>query len=789
MRTQPVIRKEDHRLLVGTADFVDDLGGDDTLHLAFARSINAHALIRGIDIQSASSAPGIIGVYLGTDVGIAPQRGYHSLDAAFDRPPLAIERVRFVGEPLVAVVARSRSLAADAAELVEVDYESLPVVVDQEVAAEPDAPQLFPDHGTNVALEMSVGEPDEIFDDVDHVISARFVNQRLACSPMEPNSVYVEPGADGRLSVWLSTQRPHAARDAIARALELPSEAIRVIAPHVGGGFGGKFEVYPELFVAVWVAHRLGRSVKYIEARTENLMNMPHGRGQIQDVELGLHDDGTFHGLRVRVFADAGAYPSLGALIPNATQRVLAGQYRFEQIAFSAKSVATNTTPVGAYRGAGRPEAITLLERIIDIAADELGVDPIELRRRNMFSADEFPVVTATGAEYDTGSYAEALEHALETAGYADLRSRQAEQRRAGSSTVLGIGVANWVDATPFQLTREYASLALEVVDGRVEAQLAVGTSDHGQGHDTTFSGVVERLLGISTDCVTYTRPDTDVIPRGDGTGSARSAQVGGGASHAAGMEMIRLARLIAGDLLEADPEDVAFDPTGTFAVQGVPSRTVDLVDVVEAARTHDGLSPTTRQAVGGEGLRVAIDWEQVGSTYPSGSHVAVVDVDTQTGSVALRRFIAVDDCGVAIEPTLVRGQQHGGTVQGISQALFEGVHYDRDGNPLTSTFIDYLLPSAADVPSLEVDLIETPTFMNPLGAKGIGQGGAIGAAAAVQNAVVDAVSHLGVRHIDMPLSPFRVWSAIHDVQSDRCGEQTSAATKQTTNKEQSWAE
>lgn len=789
MSTRPTIRKEDRHLVSGAADFVDDLGGDDTLHLAFARSISAHALIRGIDARAARSATGVVSVTLGGDVDIPPQRGYPTLDIAFDRPPLAVDRVRFVGEPFAAVVARSRALAADAVDLVEVDYESLPVVIDQEIAAKTDSPQLFPGHGTNVAFHMSVGDHDGIFDDVDHVISARFVNQRLACSPMEPNSVYVEPDVDGRLSIWLSTQRPHAARDAIAGALDLPLESVRVIAPCVGGGFGGKFEVYPELLVAASAARRLRRPIKYTETRTENLMNMPHGRGQIQDVELGLYADGTFHGLRVCVVADAGAYPALGALIPNATYRVLAGQYRFEEIAFTATSVATNTTPVGAYRGAGRPEAIALLERIIDIAANELGVDPVELRRRNMLTSDEFPVVTATGAEYDTGSYSQALDMALETAGYPRLRAEQAAQRRGDSSNVIGIGVANWVDATPFQLTREYVSLSLRVVDGHVEALLAIGTADHGQGHDTTFSGVVGRMLGISTDHVTYSKPDTDLIPRGYGTGSARSAQVGGGAAHAASVELIRLARLIAGDLLEADPEDVTFDPAGTLAVRGVPTRSVHLADVVDAADSRRGLSPMTCQALGDAGLSVELDWEQSGSTYPSGCHVAIVDVDTQTGAVDLRRFIAVDDCGVAIEPTLVRGQQHGGAVQGISQALFEGVQYDDHGNPITATLLDYLVPSAADVPSLEVERIETPTFMNPLGAKGIGQGGAIGATAAVQNAVIDALSHLGVRHIDMPLSPWRVWTAIDDGERGRPDGTPGRSTQPTSGKETTWAE
>ncbi|MCZ7526734.1 MAG: molybdopterin-dependent oxidoreductase [Acidimicrobiia bacterium] len=511
---------------------------------------------------------------------------------------------------------------------------------------------------------------------------------------------------------------------------------------------------YPEYVVAAEAARRLGRPVKWVETRSENLLAMGHGRGQIQDVELGLRRDGTIVGLRGRIVAEAGAYPGIGAFLPFMTRQMGQGVYRIPKVELNAWSVATNTTPIGAYRGAGRPEATAMLERIVDIAAAELGMDPAELRRRNLLPAEDFPLTTVTGANYDVGDYAGALDEALARSGYEELRREQAARRERGDVKQLGIGISVYVEITAGGLFEEYGKVEVEP-DGTVTA--TVGTSAHGQGHETAFAMVVSELLGVGVEDVRVVQADTDVVPRGRGTGGSRSLQIGGSALYRAGEGVLDKARQLAAHLLEADVDDIVLHDHGALGVAGVPAGALSWSELAAAA-ADDTRRPEDMEP----GLAVELDFNQGEATYPFGAHVAVVEVDTETGAVELLRHVAVDDAGRIVNPMLVAGQQHGGVAQGAAQALFEQVVYDEDGNPLTATLIDYTMPSAAELPSFEVANTVTPTPLNPLGAKGIGESGTIGATPAVHNAVVDALAPFGVRHLDMPLTPEKVWRAVH---------------------------
>jgi carbon-monoxide dehydrogenase large subunit len=750
-----VPRREDPGILRGATRYFDDLQLPGLAHLAFVRSTVAHARITEVDTSEARTMPGVLGVYAAADLGMPPVQSFVMLPATLLRPPLASEVVRFVGDIVAVVVAETRTQAVDAAEAVIVDYDPLPVVVDQEAALGEDAPILHPEHGSNVAIEFNFGEDAALLEDADLVVSGRFVNQRVAAVPMESNGVVVDPRPTDAfdLTVHVPTQGPHGLRDPIAANLNMNPDRVRVVAPAVGGGFGAKMSLYVEYVIAAVVARAIGRPVKWTETRSENMLSMVHGRAQVQYIDLGLKRDGTFTAVKGRIVCDAGAYPGIGAFLPFLTRMMGQGVYRLPKVEVNAISAATNTTPTGAYRGAGRPEATAFLERIVDMAAAELGMDPVDIRKRNFLRPDEFPLSTVTGANYDVGEYAKALDEAVRIAGYDELRKDQRERRERGDVKQLGIGVSVYVEITAGGQFQEFGSVEVNP-DGTVTA--TVGTSSHGQGHETSFSMIVAELLGVPMESVRIVQSDTALVPRGQGTGGSRSLQIGGSALYRASEGVLEKAKQLAAHLLEANVDDIVLGDDGRLGVAGVPASALSWGELAVAAndrsRIPDGMEP---------GLAVAMDFNQGEATFPFGAHIGVVEVDTDTGRVQLIRHIAVDDCGRVLNPLITGGQQHGGVAQGAAQALFEGVVFDEDGNPLTGNLMDYAVPSAAELPSFEASHTETPTPLNPLGAKGIGEAATIGSTPAVQNAVVDAVSYLGIRHLDMPLTPERVWRAI----------------------------
>ena len=754
-----VLRREDPDLLTGASRYVGDMAPPGTVHLAFVRSVMAHAHIDAIDTASAEAAPGVLGVFTAADLPIGPQPLFIMLPPELSRLPLA-DKARYVGDPLAVVAAETRAAAVDAAELVEVDYDPLPAVIDPFEAVEPDAAVVIEAHGSNRAIEFaSAAEPDTMTGH-DVVVNGRFVNHRIAGAPIEPSVVLAAPGngdhADG-VTLWCTTQRPHEVRDQVAAALEADSEQVRVIAPAVGGGFGAKATVYPEFVVAAWLARRLDRPVKWVETRSENLVNMSQGRDYVSDVELGLRNDGRFCWIRFNVTASSGAYPGIGAFLPFFTMLMASGPYRMPAVHYEAVSAITNTTTVAAFRGAGRPEATVALERIIDLAAAELGMDPAELRRRNLLAPDDFPLTTPTGANMDCGEYVRALDLALETAGYRELRAEQARRRAAGDRKLLGIGVSTYVEVTAVGLFQEFGSVTVEL-DGTITVR--AGTASHGQGHATAFSQILGEVLGVPLAQVRVIHSDTGEVPRGTGTIASRSLQIGGSAVWTAAGEVLDQAQRLAAGLLEADPGDIVA-VGGGLAVAGVPARTVSWAELARAAAAEDrpdGAAP-------GE-LAAEADFDQGEASYPFGAHVSVVEIDSDTGDTRVLRHVAVDDCGRILNPMLVEGQVHGGVAIGISQALYEETTYDEHGNPRNTNFADYAIPAASELPRFETAHTETPTPLNPLGAKGIGESGTIGSIPAVQSAVLDALAPLGVSHLDMPFSPQRVWRAIADARS-----------------------
>jgi aerobic carbon-monoxide dehydrogenase large subunit len=754
----PVRRVEDPRILRGEATYFDDLSPAGTLHVAFVRSTIAHARITSIDTAEAAAMPGVVAVHTKETLALAPVQGFVMLPPDFNRPPLADGFVRFVGDIVAVVVAETRAQAADAAELVIVDYDPLPVVLDPEAALADGATVLFPQKGSNEAIEFNFGDDPEILGDAEVVVHGRFVNQRVAPIPMEPNGILVEPGANGGLEVTVPTQAPFSVRDGLAAALELEPEHVHVVAPAVGGGFGAKTGAYCEHIITAALAKNLGRPVKWAETRSENLLAMTHGRGQVQLVDLGLRRDGTFSAVRVKVICDAGAYPNIGAFLPFLTRMMAQGVYAIPKVQLNAVSAATNTTPTAAYRGAGRPEATAFLERIIDMAADELGIDPVEIRRKNFLAPEAFPLTTATGANYDVGEYAKALDEACRVAGYEQLLAEQQARRERNDVRQLGIGVSAYVEVTAGGLFQEFGGVEVEA-DGTIVAR--VGTSAHGQGHETAFAMIVAELLGVPIEQVRLVQSDTALVPRGTGTMGSRSLQTAGSALYRASEQVLEQAKRLAAHLLEASPDDIVLHDGGKVGVAGVPATALGWADLADAVS-----DPSRRPADWEGGLASELDFNQGEASYPFGAHVAVVEVDTETGRVELLRHIAVDDCGRVLNPLLVAGQQHGGIAQGAAQALYEQVVYDEDGNPLTANLMDYAMPSAAELPSFEASNTETPTPLNPLGAKGIGESGTIGSTPATQNAVVDALSHLGVRHLDMPFTAERVWRAIQDARA-----------------------
>ncbi len=579
------------------------------------------------------------------------------------------------------------------------------------------------------------------------MVRGRYVNQRMAVVPMEPDCCAAEIDADGRLTFWASTQMPHGLHGQLAGALGMDTSEIRVVTAQVGGGFGGKAGIHAEYSVVAAACRRTGRPVIWIPPRSDDMKALPHSRGQVQYVELGCMNDGTFTGLRVRLVGDSGGYPTIGAYLPGGTRRMSQGTYNFGTIEFDLAVAVTNTTPMGAYRGAGRPEATALVERAVDQAALELGIDPIEIRKRNFITEDVFPFTTIPGNTYDNGRYSLPLDRAAAEAGYDDLRVEQQRRRDAGDHLLLGIGVATYVEITAGGGSDEFGALEVHA-DG--SATVFAGTLSHGQGHQTAYAMLVADQTGIPVDRITLVDGNTDLVRTGGGTGGSRSLQLGGSAVRGATEVMVNSAKELAARLLEADVADIVVDTsTGTVGVAGVPAQALTWGEL--ASRAEDE----------GTALTGEFDFHQDGATFPFGAHIAVVEVDADTGKVRLLRHVAVDDCGTVLNPLLVEGQQHGGIAAGVGQALFEEVVYDSDGNPITSNLAEYAIPTAAELPSFEVHSTETPTPLNPLGAKGIGEAATIGSTPAVQNAVIDALAHLGVRHIDLPCTPERVWRTI----------------------------
>ncbi len=744
---QSVLRVEDPDLLTGRARFVDDLRVPETAFAAFVRSPVAHAVVRGIDTRGAAEGPGVLAVLTGEDLGDRPVPAYVTITDKAARPALARRRVRYVGDPVAMVVAETRAQAVDALERVDVDYDPLPAVAGMEEALAPGAPGQFDALPGNVAAHAPSRDDDPLAG-AAHVVRVRLENRRLATSPIEGHAVLVDPTGDV-LTAWLATQQPHLARDHLAAYTGLEPARVRVIAPHVGGAFGGKAGIAVEHAAVAAAARRIGRPVAWTETRTEAMLSM-HGRGQVQYAELGLDADARITGLRLRVVGDCGAYAGFGgALAVGPTRTMAQGPYEIPRLGYAGIAALTNTAPVGALRGAGRPEAAALLERLMDVAADELGLAPEEIRRRNLIPPDAFPYRTRTGATYDVADFDLPLREALRIADVDAARAEQARRRAAGKPRQLGIGIAVYVEITGFG-GDEFGSVRVHS-DGT--ATLSSGASAHGQGHATSFAMIVADRLGIPLEDLRYEQSDTAHVRSGGGTGGSRSLQMAGNAVGQAADEVRAQALVVAARMLEAHADDVVLED-GAFSVQGVPGSGVGWTEVAAYAHEHDG------------GLGSETDFHQDGATFPFGAHVSVVEVDTETGRATPLRHVAVDDCGRVLNPLIVAGQQHGGAVQGISQALWEEFAYADDGTPLTTTFADYALPTAADTIALEVSSTETPTPLNPLGAKGIGESATIGATPAVQNAVVDAVRHLGVRHVDLPCTPQRVWRAMRAAES-----------------------
>ena len=749
-----VQRKEDPKFLTTGGVYVDDLTEEaltGAAHVVYARSAVAHGTILSIDIDGARDMPGVLGVYTAESLGLEPVPS--SFNSSVARTLLASDRVRYVGEPVVAVVAETAAQATDAAEMVFVDVDFLPTLVDVEAAMASET-LLYPEAGSNVVLDTTaVGIPDntpidEFFADCEVVVTGRFMNQRVAPCPLEVRGS-AAAWVDGRLHQWVSTQHAQDIKRPIVAANGVDPDAVHIITPDVGGAFGAKIGTYPEEMLLGVIARDIGRPVTWRETRSESMMGLGHGRAQLQYVTIGGSRDGRVTHLQEHVIQDSGAFADVGTILPVAFGRPMTSAvYDIANIEMRVTSVVTNTTPTVPYRGAGRPEATAAAERAMDMFAAEVGMDPAEVRRINLIAKFTEPHTTSIGQTYDVGDFEGALDRVLEAAGYADLRAEQARRRAAGDSKLLGIGVSVYVEITGGAGDMSEAG-KIEVRDDGTTL-VYTGTSPHGQGHDTAWSMITTEVTGIPMDRITLIWGDTDLVPSGGGTMASRSLQQGGAAVNQAAIELVERAKQLAAKALEADVADIVLDTdTGSFHVAGTPAVSTSWADLAVAARAE------------GDDLTVASRFRAAQATFPFGAHVAVVEVDADTGKVTHLRQIACDDAGRVINPLLLDGQIHGGIAQGTAQALLEEVRYDDDGNPVTSNLADYGMISAAELPSFEVVHMETPTFVNPLGAKGIGESGTIGSTPAVQSAVIDALHHIGVRHIDMPATAEKVWRAI----------------------------
>ena len=736
-----VVRIEDPRFLTSGGNYAGDLNLPNAAHAVFIRSTTASGPIESIDLDEARQAPGVLAVLGADDLDLAPYSNENS--DILRRPTLARDYVNFAGEPVAIVVAETVAQALDAAELAWVDVDARDAVPSIRDALT-DTVLVHEALGTNVVDDKRATDLD--FSSCDIVIDAEIVNSRMNGAPIEPRVAAASWGEDGRLTCWTSSQGAHPAQTTISKILGLDAEQVHVITSDVGGSFGSKARPGPEECVLGAASKIVGRPVMWTETRTENFLAMGHARSQLNRVRLGGSADGTLTHYQLDITAEAGAYPEASAFLPFFTQIMATGVYAFENAACGWLTVATNTPPVAAFRGAGRPEATSALERAMDLYAAEAGIDPAELRRKNFVAPDAFPYTSPMGQVYDSGEYAAALDTVLENAGYAELRAEQKRRIDQGATTLMGIGIASYVEITApgaMGSDDEFGSVEVQS-DGTIIAR--TGATPFGQGHETTWAMITADRMGVAVEDVTVLWGDTDQVASSKITGGSRSVQLAGSAMADASDRLIAASIEQAADLLEAAPADIVFDKTtGAFHVAGTPAKSVGWAALAAAAEhTLIGVS----------------EFSQSGATFPFGSHVAVVDVDTDTGAVTLRRLITTDDAGTLINPLLAEGQVHGGASAGVAQALLEEVTYDEYGNCTSANFADYAIPAATELPSFEVTLTETPTPLNPLGAKGIGEAGSIGSTPAVHNAVLDALRHVGVQHIDMPLTPSKVWSA-----------------------------
>ena len=768
---QAMRRKEDPKMITGRGQYVDDIALPGMLHMAIVRSPEAHARIVSIDTEGAAQASGVHGVFTADDVQLES-----GLPMAWVPPgvevkspetlPLASGTVKYVGQAVAIVLGADKYGVRDAAEQVVVDYEPLPVVVDPEKALESGSPLVHEDLGTNQTHEWTIGggDMDAAWAESDVVLERRIVNHRVAGAPIEPRAC-VADHRGGNLTVHLTSQNPHLIRLFMAGEFGMSEDKIRIVAPDVGGGFGVKISHYGEEVLAAWASRRLNRPVKWTESRSEHMSATIHGRDQIDYVKVGAKRDGTIVGLECTAICDLGAYYTLlTPFIPCFTGFVISGCYRIPNLKYTARGVFTNKMATDATRGAGRPEATHLIEVAVEQLAAELGIDSLELRRKNFIPKEDFPAEVAIGVVYDSGDYHGSLDKLLTHVDVAAVR-REAEELRA-SGVYRGIGFSTWVEICGLAPSRVVGPSGVGLQAGfyessivRVHASGAVtaytGTAPHGQGHDTSFAQIVADRVGATPDQVDVMHGDTGTGPFGLGTYGSRALAVGGESLAQSALKVADKAKQIAAHLLEAAPEDIEL-ADGKFGVRGSPDKGMTLAEVAGAAyvpeNLPDGMEP---------GLEETTFYDPTNFTWPFGAHACIVDVDAETGKVDVVRYVSVDDCGPAINPMLIEGQIHGGVVHGIGQALYERIHYDDDGQLVTGTFVDYALPSAADVPSFETDRTETPSPVNSLGVKGVGEAGTIASSAAITNAVIDALRPLGVTYIDMPLTPQRVWSAI----------------------------
>ena len=770
-----VARREDARFVTGSATYTDDIKISGTTHAAFVRSPFAHAKVGAIDASAARAHPGVIAIFTGRDLEAA---GVKALPVGWllpnlkigPRPALVTDTVRYVGEAVAVVIAETAAAAKDAAEMVQVDYEELPAKTDAEEAIGCDVTihDCAPD---NVSFHWTLGDAattDAAFAKAHVVVRQRLVNQRLIANAIEPRaSLAVYTPASDELTLYLTSQNPHVHRLLMAAfVLGVPEHKLRVIAPDVGGGFGSKIFVYPEEVVTTWAARTIGRPVKWTAERRESFMTDAHGRDHVTDAEMAFDANGKILALRAHTIANLGAYLSLfGPSVPTYLYgTLLSGQYTIPTIFCDVRGVHTHTTPVDAYRGAGRPEACYVVERLVDLGARALKLDPSEVRKRNFIPADAFPYQTPVALQYDSGNYAPAMDRALEMVGYQELRAEQAKAREQGK--YIGIGFCSYIEA---------CGLAPSTVAGALGAQAGLwesasvrvhptgkvtvftGSHSHGQGHETTFAQLAADELGISMDDVEVVHGDTGRVPFGMGTYGSRSGAVGGTAIHMSIEKIKEKGKRISAHLLEAAPDDIEF-ADGKWFVRGSPDRAKAFGEIALAAYLAHSMPKDTEP-----GLDFTSFYDPANFTYPFGTHVAVTEVDVETGKVALKRYIAVDDVGNVINPMIVDGQLHGGIAQGVAQALWEGAEYAGNGQLLTGSLMDYAVPRADQLPMFEIDRTVTPSPVNPLGIKGAGEAGAIASPVAVVNSVMDALSPFGITHIDMPLTPAKVWQAVHD--------------------------